>query len=109
MIRRQFYMEKVANCVENGIICNSKAQIVLDTFIMYFCGTGIVSIISAENTCRGLSETPMFQFFIKCLLHIVSIGNTFVIWCVYNCDNLVISPYTTLSEPSKPAVFLIVK
>lgn len=109
MIRRQFYIEKVANWVENGIICNSKAQIVLDTFIMYFCGTAFVSIISAENACRGLSETPMVQFFLKCLLLTVSRGNTFVICCVYNCDNLVISPYTTLSEPSKHEVFLIVK
>lgn len=96
LIRKQFYVENFANWVENGIICNSKALNCVGTFIMYFGEIAIVSIISEKNTHNDLSKTLAFQFFINCLLYIVSIIKTFVIRCVHNCDNLMTSPYTIL-------------
>lgn len=70
-------------------------------FIMYFGELNIASIIAEQNTYNDLSKTFTFQFFMNCPLYIVSRVTTFVIRCVYNCDNLTTSAYTTLSESYK--------
>lgn len=72
----------------------------LGIFITYFGELNIVSIIAEKNTYNDLSKTFIFQFFMNCPQYIVS-RVTFAIRCVYNCDNLMTTPYTILSESYK--------
>ena len=67
---------------------------------MYFGELNVFSIIAEKNAYNDLSKTFPFQFFMNCPLYIVS-RVTFVMRCVYNCDNLMTSPYTTLFESYK--------